>query len=166
MCRLLSKNSHIRPRSSLPTKRIIHEASKKYTGLAWYAYDIAFRKLAAKNPALNRTECHPAFGSIRFPGFAGSICFVCGSADHLSDLCPVSSSRFGNQPRLSNQRVPSAAISMGDSRAPKTCVPSRIAVTMQTVADDTAPMNTMTPALQGHSMSIHHGVVTRYFRFG
>ena len=43
--------------------------------------------------------------------------------------------------------MPSVAISMGDSHAPKTRVPSRIAVTIPTVADNTAPMNTMTPAL-------------------
>jgi hypothetical protein len=38
-------------------QRIIHEASQKFKGLAWYAYDIDFQKLAAKNPALN---CTPA----------------------------------------------------------------------------------------------------------
>ena len=87
-------------------QRIIREASKKFTGLAWYAYDIAFRKLAAKNPALNWGERHLQLWLDKFTGLARSICFVCGGADHPSDLCPLSSSRFGgNRPRLSNQRA-------------------------------------------------------------
>ena len=45
--------------------------------------------------------------------------------------------------RLSNHR----AFCRNESRAPKTRVPSLIAVTMQTVGDDTALMNTTTPAL-------------------
>ena len=87
-------------------QRIIREASKKLMGLAWYAYDIAFRKLAAKNPALNWGERHLQLWLDKFTGLARSICFVCGDAHHLSDLCPLSSSRFGgNRPRLSNQRA-------------------------------------------------------------
>ena len=43
--------------------------------------------------------------------------------------------------------MPSAAISTGESHAQRIHVPSHTAVTMQTVVDDTAPMNTMTPAL-------------------
>jgi hypothetical protein len=39
-------------------QRIIREASEKFKGLAWYAYDIDFRKLAAKNTALNWGERH------------------------------------------------------------------------------------------------------------
>ena len=85
---------------------IIREASQKFKGLAWYLYDIAFRKLAAKNPALNWGERHLQLWLDKFTGLARSICFVCGGADHLSDLCPLSSSRFGgNRPRLSNQRA-------------------------------------------------------------
>ena len=43
--------------------------------------------------------------------------------------------------------MPSAAISMGESHAQRIHVPSHTAVTMETVADDMAPMNTMMPAL-------------------
>ena len=86
-------------------QRIIREASQKFKGLAWYSYDIAFRKLAAKNPALNWGERHLQLWLDKFTGLARSICFVCGGADHMSDLCPLSSSRFeGSRPRLSNQR--------------------------------------------------------------
>ena len=86
-------------------QRIIQEASQKFKGLAWYAYDIAFRKLAAKNPALNCGERHLQLWLDKFTGLARSVCFVCGGADHISELCPLSSSRFdGNRPRFSNQR--------------------------------------------------------------
>ena len=78
-------------------QRIIREALQKFKGLAWYSYDIAFRKLAAKNPALNWGERHLQLWLDKFTGLARSICFICGGADHLS------SSRFGgNWPRLSN----------------------------------------------------------------
>jgi hypothetical protein len=86
-------------------QRIIREASQKFKGLAWYSYDIAFRKLAAKNPAQNWGERHLQLWLDKFTGLARSICFVCGGADHMSDLCPLSSSRFeGSRPRLPSQR--------------------------------------------------------------
>ena len=74
-------------------QRIIREAAQKFKGLAWYAYDVEFRKLAAKNPALNWGERHLQLWLDKFTGLARSVCFVCGSADHLSDLCPLSSPR-------------------------------------------------------------------------
>ena len=87
-------------------QRIIRKASQKFKGLAWYSYNIAFQKLAPKNPALNWGERHLQLWLDKFTRLARSICFVCGVADHLSDLCPLSSSRFGgNWPRLSNQRT-------------------------------------------------------------
>lgn len=86
-------------------QRIIREATQKFKGLAWYAYDIDFRKLAAKNPALNWGERHLQLWLDKFTGLARSICFVCGAADHMSDICPLSSPRSeGSRPRFSNQR--------------------------------------------------------------
>ena len=74
-------------------QRIIREAAQKFKGLACYPYDVEFRKLAAKNPALNWGERHLQLWLDKFTGLAHSVCFVCGSADHLSDLCPLSSPR-------------------------------------------------------------------------
>ena len=86
-------------------QRIIREASQKFKGLAWYAYDIDFRKLAAKNPALNWGERHLQLWLDKFTGLARQICFVCGGADHMSDICPLSSRFEGSRPsRFSNQR--------------------------------------------------------------
>ena len=85
---------------------IICEASQKLKSLAWYLYDIALRKLAAKNPALSWGERYLQLWLDKFTGLVRSICFVCGGTDHLSELCLLSSSRFGgNQPRLSSQRA-------------------------------------------------------------
>lgn len=64
-------------------QRIIREAAQKFKGLAWYAYDIDFRKLAAKNPALNWGERHLQLWLDKFTGLARSIYFVCGAADHM-----------------------------------------------------------------------------------
>ncbi|CAB4035195.1 Hypothetical predicted protein [Paramuricea clavata] len=69
-------------------QRIIREASQKLKVLTWYAYDIDFRKLAAKNPALNWGERHLQLWLDKFTGLARQICFVCGGADHMSALFP------------------------------------------------------------------------------
>ena len=86
-------------------QHIIREASQKFKGLAWYAYDIDFRKLAAKNPALNWGERHLQLWLDKFTGLARQICFVCGGADHMSDICPLSSRFEGSRTtRFSNRR--------------------------------------------------------------
>ena len=69
---------------------IIRTASFKFRGLAWYAYDIEFRKRAAKNPRVNWGQRDMQLYLDKFTGLAQSSCFSCGSADHLAEDCPLS----------------------------------------------------------------------------
>ena len=128
-------------------QRIIREAAQKFKGLVWYAYDVEFRKLAAKNPALNWGERHLQLYLDKFTGLARSVCFVCGSADHLSDLCPLSSPRPDSKRTSFPANEGYAEISTGESHAQPNRVPSNTAAISPTVVDGMAPTNMQTTAL-------------------
>ena len=70
--------------------QIIRAASVKFQGLAWYAYDIEFRKRAAKIPGVNWGQRDMQLYLDKFTGLAQVSCFTCGSADHLAEDCPLS----------------------------------------------------------------------------
>ena len=122
-------------------QRIIREASQKFKGLAWYSYDIAFRKLAAENPALNWGEHHLQLWLDKFTELLRDQ-FVSSAAARIIFLIYALFPHQGLEVtgHACPTTVPSAAISTGESHAQRIHVPSHTAVTMQTVADDTAPM--------------------------
>ena len=72
--------------------QIIRAASVKFRGLAWYAYDIEFRKRAAKIPGVNwgQRDMQLTLTNSQAYTVAQGSCFTCGSADHLAEDCPLS----------------------------------------------------------------------------
>ena len=72
---------------------IIQLAHKKFLGLAWLAYDLDFRRRAARDPTLSWSTIHPQLYLEKFTGMSHSACYTCGGADHMSHTCPLSSHR-------------------------------------------------------------------------
>ena len=72
--------------------QIIRTASVKFRVLAWYAYDIEFRRRAAKNPGVNwgQRDMQLTLTNSQAYTVAQGSCFTCGSADHLAEDCPLS----------------------------------------------------------------------------
>lgn len=94
-------------------QQIIRDAQRKFAGMAWYAYDIAFRKKAANNVTLSWAQRDPQLYLDKFTGLAKTACHVCGSADHFINSCPLAPNR--STPRLAddlcrnyNRKVPCA----------------------------------------------------------
>lgn len=77
----------------LSYQQIIRSAARKFRGLAWYSYDVDFRRKAAKKPFLNWGERDLQLYLDKFTGLARTACFSCGSADHLAESCPLSHPR-------------------------------------------------------------------------
>ena len=79
---------------------IIQSAHKKFLGLSWLAYDIDFRRRAARDPTLSWNKIHPQLYLEKFTGLSRSACFTCGGVDHMSHSCPLSPprDRTGSQP--------------------------------------------------------------------
>lgn len=80
--------------SLLNYMHIIRTASAKFRGMAWYAYDIEFRKRAAKDPSLDWGQRDMQLYLDKFTGLARGSCFSCGSVDHLAENCPLSVSKL------------------------------------------------------------------------
>jgi len=57
---------------------IIQSAHKKFLGLSWFAYDIDFRRRAARDPTLSWNKIHPQLYLEKFTGLSRSACFSCG----------------------------------------------------------------------------------------
>ena len=74
-------------------QQTIRDAQRKFSGMAWYAYDIAFRKRASKNPSLSWAQRDLQLYLEKFTGLAKTACHVCGSADHFLNSCPLAPHR-------------------------------------------------------------------------
>ena len=92
----------------------IRDAQRKFSGMAWYAYDIAFRKKAANDISISWAHRDPQLYLEKFTGLAKTACHVCGSADHFVNACPIAPTR--STPRSNddlcrnyNRKVPCAS---------------------------------------------------------
>ena len=83
---------------------IIQSAHKKFLGLSWLAYDIDFRRRAARDPTLSWNKIHPQLYLEKFTGLSRSAYFTCegggGGVDNMSHSCSLSPPRdsTGSQP--------------------------------------------------------------------
>ena len=116
---------------------IIRNASFKVRGLAWYAYDIKFRKRVAKNPGVNWGQRDMQLYLDKFTGLAQDSCFSCGSADHLAEDCPLSvpSKQVSSKPDTTSTKAPSV---------PAHLAPSSIVVA-ETIAANPTPAHPRQP---------------------
>ena len=62
-------------------------------GMAWYVYDVEFRRRASHNLSTKWGERDVQLYLDTFTGLPKSGCRSCGSTDHLSDTCPLSPRR-------------------------------------------------------------------------
>ena len=74
-------------------QQTIRDAQRKFSGMAWYAYDIAFRKKAANDASLSWAQRDPQLYLEKFTGLAKTACHACGSADHFTNTCPIAPNR-------------------------------------------------------------------------
>ncbi len=74
-------------------QQAIRDAQRKFAGMAWYAYDIAFRRKAANDPSISWAHRDPQLYLEKFTGLAKTACHVCGSADHFVNSCPIAPTR-------------------------------------------------------------------------
>ena len=74
-------------------QQAIRDAPRKFSGMAWYAYDIAFRKKAANDASISWAHRDPQLYLEKFTGLAKTACHVCGSADHFVNACPIAPTR-------------------------------------------------------------------------
>jgi hypothetical protein len=94
-------------------QQTIRDAQRKFSGMAWYAYDIAFRKKAVNDASLSWAHRDPQLYLEKFTGLAKTACHVCGSADHFVNSCPIAPNRSTSRPtedhcRNYNRRIPCA----------------------------------------------------------
>ena len=78
----------------------IRESQRKFAGIAWYAYGIAFRKQAANDKSISCAQRDTQLYLEKFIDLAKTSCHMCGSADHFVNSCPIA-------PRRSSQPPPS-----------------------------------------------------------
>ena len=71
----------------------IRDAARKFPGMAWYVYDVEFRRRASHNLSAKWGERDVQHYLDTFTGLPKSGCRSCGSTDHLSDTCPLSPRR-------------------------------------------------------------------------
>ena len=74
-------------------QQLIRDAARKFPGMAWYVYDVEFRRRASHNLSAKWGERDVQLYLDTFTGLPKSGCRSCGSTDHLSDTCPLSPSR-------------------------------------------------------------------------
>ena len=74
-------------------RQLIRDAARKFPGMAWYAYDVEFRRRASHNLSAKWGERDVQLYLNTFTGLPKSGCRSCGSTDHLSDTCPLSPRR-------------------------------------------------------------------------
>ena len=88
-----------RPVHMFPYLNVIQSAHKKTLGLAWLAYDLDFRRRAARDPTLSWKAILPQLYLEKFTGMSHSACYTWwgwgggGRADHMAQTCPPSSHR-------------------------------------------------------------------------
>ena len=74
-------------------QQLIRDAARKFPGMAWYVYDVEFRRRASHNLSVKWGERDFKLYLDTFTGLPKSGCRSCGSTDHLSDACPLSHPR-------------------------------------------------------------------------
>lgn len=74
-------------------QQLIRDAARKFPGMAWYVYDVEFRRRASHNLSVKWGERDVQLYLDTFTGLPKSGCRSCGSTDHLSDTCPLSPRR-------------------------------------------------------------------------
>lgn len=71
--------------------------AKKLPGMAWYIFDVEFRRQASYNLSIKLGE-HDI--QLTFMSLPKSGCCSCVSTDHLSDACPLSPHKSWDGPTL------------------------------------------------------------------
>ena len=69
--------------------------AQKLPGMAWYIFDVEFRRQAFYNLSIEWGNMTSIF---TFMGFPKSGCCSCGSTDHVSDACPLSPCKSWDAP--------------------------------------------------------------------
>ena len=83
-------------------QQLIRDAARKFPGMAWYVYDVEFRRRASHNLSLNWGERDVQLYLDTFTGLPNSGCRTCSSSDHHADSCPLSSPRSKDFPTRSD----------------------------------------------------------------
>ena len=69
----------------------IRESARKFPGMAWYLYDIEFRRRASHNLSINWGQSDVQLYLETFTGVPKArLCKACSSLDHITDSCPLS----------------------------------------------------------------------------
>ena len=72
-------------------QQLIRESARKFPGMAWYAYDVEFRRRASHNLSKKWGERDVQLYLNTFTGLPKSIlCKSCSSSDHFTDACLLS----------------------------------------------------------------------------
>ena len=72
-------------------QQLIRESAKKFPGMAWYVYDVEFRRRASHNLSKKWGERDVQLYLDTFTGLPKCIlCKSCSSSDHFTDACPLS----------------------------------------------------------------------------
>ena len=72
-------------------QQLIRESVRKFPGMAWYVYDVEFRRRASHNLSKKWGERDVQLYLDTFTGLPKSIlCKSCSSSDHFTDACPLS----------------------------------------------------------------------------
>ena len=72
-------------------QQLIRESARKFPGMAWYVYDVEFRRRASHNLSKKWRERDVQLYLDTFTGLPKSIlCKSCSSSDHFTDACPLS----------------------------------------------------------------------------
>lgn len=72
-------------------QQLIRESARKFPGMAWYVYDVEFRRRASHNLSKQWGERDVQLYLDTFTGLPKSIlCKSCSSSDHFTDACPLS----------------------------------------------------------------------------
>ena len=72
-------------------QQLIRESARKFPGMAWYVYDVEFRRRASHNLSKKWGERDVQLYLDTFTGLPKAIiCKSCSSSDHFTDSCPLS----------------------------------------------------------------------------
>ena len=97
-------------------QQLIRESARKFPGMAWYIYDVEFRRRASHNLSKKWREWDIQLYLDTFTGLPKSIlCKSCSSSDHFTDACP---SLPGPRTLLAQTMLTCATISTKGSPAP------------------------------------------------
>ena len=83
-------------------QQLIRESARKFPGMAWYLYDMEFRRRASHNLSINWGQRDVQLYLDTFTGVPKAIlCKACSSSDHVTDSCPLSPrSKDSSGPKL------------------------------------------------------------------